>query len=76
MKVSIKNVPTPIPVCSKGVELGIRNSDSTHKGDLYITNKWLIWCKGKTHKENGVYIELEKLIESMESGAFGVMGKS
>lgn len=59
MKVSIKDLKVAMDVKNSGVEFQINDNDDKQIGDLIITKANLIWCKGKTKKENGVKIKWE-----------------
>ena len=67
MKVSVKSFDVEMDVKTKGIELDIYDSYGNHRGDLIINKKHLIWCKGKTTREKGKKITLEKFIEDMEA---------
>lgn len=45
----------------------IWDNDGELQGSLYINKAKLIWCKGKTKKENGKSITWENFISYMES---------
>jgi hypothetical protein len=66
-KVSIKSFDVDMEVKNSGVEFAVSDSDGAHKGDLYVTKKWLIWCPGKTLRENGKKIKWSEFAEYMES---------
>ena len=62
MQVWIKSLEVEMQVKSKGIELEVRGKDGKGQlGDCYATMTGLIWCKGKTSKENGVKISWEEL---------------
>jgi len=66
MKVTIKDLAVKsMDIGSKGVEIDVSNGG--HIGDLYVTMTKLIWCKGKTAKENGVVISWDDFIAVMKS---------
>ena len=68
MKVSIKDLSVDMEIKNSGVELDVYSPDgSKHLGDLIVTKSGLIWCKGRTSRENGVKISWEKFIEWMEN---------
>lgn len=49
-------------VKQKGIELEVRGKDGKEQiGDCYATMTGLIWCKGKTQKENGVKLKWEDI---------------
>lgn len=59
MKVYIKN----FDVGSKGIEFEVRSKDDKKQvGDFYLTMTALIWCQGKTAKENGIKVSWEEFI--------------
>ena len=65
MDVSIKNFEVDMKVKNKGIELDIYDHTS-HLGDLVVTKTKLIWCKGKTNRENGKEITWKEFMEYME----------
>ena len=67
MKVSIKRFGVEMNVKNTGVEFQVHDNDGNFKGDCYITKSGLIWCKGKTHKKNGVPVSWDEFIDWMES---------
>jgi hypothetical protein len=68
MKVFIKKFQVDMEVKSSGIEFEIRSPDGKEqKGDCYITNTVLVWCKGKTGKNKGVKIQWEDFMEIMKS---------
>ena len=68
MKVFIKKFQVDMEVKSSGIEFGVRSPDNKkQKGDCYIKNTGLVWCKGKTEKKNGVNILWEDFMEIMKS---------
>lgn len=66
MIVSIKEFDVDMAVRNKGIELDVSGNDG-HKGDLVITKTQLIWCKGKTQRDNGIAISWNDFIEYMEN---------
>ena len=66
MKVGIKNFDVKMEIKNKGIELDVYDNNNKHIGDLHITKTKLIWCKGKTSKDNGIEITWGKFIEYME----------
>ncbi len=52
---------------NSGIEFEIRDPQDNFLGDLIVTKSKLIWCKGKTKKENGVEVNWEEFIQYMES---------
>ncbi len=68
MAVEIKSLGLPIPIKTVGVEFEIRTTDNKEQlGDLYITGSKIIWCKGRTSKENGVSLSWDKFIKLVEA---------
>ena len=57
-------------VLSKGIEFEIRaTDDNRHIGDLFVTKTGLIWCQGRTWRQNGSVIswaQLQQLVEGLE----------
>jgi hypothetical protein len=64
--VSIKEFDVAMDVKTKGIELEVYDTDDKHLGDLVGTKTKLIWCRGRTTRENGEEITWEKFIEYME----------
>lgn len=67
MKVSIKELSVSMEVKNKGIELDVYDNQDNHLGDLIVTKSGLIWCKGRTRKENGAQVSWKDFIEWMES---------
>jgi hypothetical protein len=64
MKVGIKSFDVEMEVKKKGVELEIRSPDSSEfHGDCFVTMTGLVWCQGRTNKQNGVKLDWEELME-------------
>jgi hypothetical protein len=66
MKVSIKSFDVDMDVKNKGIEFEVYDNDGTHLGDVILTKKYVIWCKGKTGRDNGIRFKWEEFIERME----------
>ena len=49
----IKDLSVDLPLKNNGVEIQI-SDDGKQFGDIYVTKTGVIWCRGKTHRENGV----------------------
>ncbi|WP_170858558.1 hypothetical protein [Pseudomonas nitroreducens] len=54
-------------VKTKGVEFDVYDNKENFLGDMFVTKSGLVWCKGKTKKENGVRVSWEEFIAWMES---------
>lgn len=68
MKVNIKQFDVEMEIKNKGIECEIRSPDGTKQlGDLVLTKSSVIWCKGKTDRQNGKSLSWTKFIEMMES---------
>lgn len=65
MKVWIKNLNVEMEVKNSGVELEVYATDGTFRGDLVLTKAAVIWCNGKTKRENGKKLSWDKFIELM-----------
>ncbi len=67
MKVCIKKFDVDMEIKNNGIELEVYDAEGKeHVGDLVITKRKLIWCAGKTDRENGFSIEWEKFISFMK----------
>jgi hypothetical protein len=68
MKVKIKSFDVDMDVKNAGIEFEVYTPDGgTHLGDLILTKRNLIWCKGRTRRENGVPVSWAEFVEWMES---------
>jgi len=67
MQVSIKRFAVEMNVKQAGIEFGVWDNAGTFKGDCYVTSTGLIWCQGKTKKENGVRVTWDEFIEWMNA---------
>jgi hypothetical protein len=67
MIVGIKEFDVEMKVKNRGIEVDVSGNDGYHRGDLVITKAKLVWCKGKTPRENGVEISWDDFIEYMEN---------
>ena len=62
MEVWIKSLEVDMQVKQRGIELEVRDKDGgSQLGDCYATMTGLVWCKGKTKKENGIKLKWEEL---------------
>jgi hypothetical protein len=67
MQVSIKKFSVEMSVKNNGVEFQVHDNDGTFRGDCYVTKSGLVWCQGKTKKENGAKVNWNEFIEWMNS---------
>lgn len=67
MKVKIKNFGVDMEVKNTGVEFQVHDNQGNFLGDCYITKTGVIWCEGRTRKENGVKATWQEFIEWMNS---------
>jgi hypothetical protein len=65
-RVFVKTLNADIELKNTGVELAVSHNDGSHKGDLYVTKTGLIWCSGKTKRENGKKIGWHEFAEYMK----------
>jgi hypothetical protein len=64
MKVTIKSFDVDMEVKNAGIEFEVSSPNGeNHMGDLIVTKRNLIWCQGRTRRENGKAISWEKFIE-------------
>jgi hypothetical protein len=66
MIVSIKDLGVSMEIKNRGLEIDVKDTKGDHLGDFYITGTKLIWCRGKTSRENGVEITWANFIRFME----------
>ena len=71
MKVHIKSFDVDMEVKAKGIEFEVRSPGGgvTQLGDCVLTMTGLIWCKGKTGRQNGIKVSWEDFIEICGSDA-------
>ena len=78
MGVHIKQFEVNMQVKSNGIEFEVRTPDGASQiGDCYLTMTGLVWCKGKTTKQNGIKIswdDLATVLGSSEAKAAAVKG--
>lgn len=68
MKVTIKEFNVDMEVKNSGVEFDVYSPDgSTHHGDLVLTKSGIVWCKGRTKRENGISLNWTRFIELIEA---------
>ena len=55
-------------VKNKGMEFEVRKADdSAQRGDCYLTQAGLVWCKGRRTRKHGVRISWDDFITIMET---------
>ena len=70
MQVKIKSFDVAMDVKSSGIEFEVRKpGGSAHFGDCYLTMTGLVWCEGRTTKQNGVKVSWSQFMEIMKSDA-------
>jgi hypothetical protein len=67
VKVSVKSFDVAMDVKNRGVELEIRDTNGDFLGDLVITKTKLIWCEGRTRRENGKPITWKRFRDYMNT---------
>ena len=65
MNVSIKDFDVEMRIKNNGIELDISDSNGNHLGDLVVTKTKLIWCTGRTQRQNGKPITWKNFIAYM-----------
>lgn len=65
MNVSIKDFNVAMEVKNNGIELEVRDTDGTHRGDLVVTKTRVIWCPGRTTPANGHSLTWNQFIDLM-----------
>jgi len=66
MPVTIKDLSINLDVKNNGVEFEVKDNSGTHLGDLFITKAKVIWCPGRTTRENGRALTWAKFAKMME----------
>lgn len=70
MQVKIKSFNVDMEVKTSGIEFEVRQSDGQAQiGDCYITKTGLIWCNGRTTKDNGIRLSWDEFMVIMSSDA-------
>lgn len=67
MKVGIKQFNVEMDLKNKGMEIEVRDNDDSFLGDLVVTKRGLIWCKGKQQRNQGVHLDWKDFIKLMEN---------
>jgi hypothetical protein len=67
VKVTIKDFDVAMEIKNNGVELKVSDTNDAHLGDLIVTKTKLVWCKGRTKRENGKTITWPEFIKIMEA---------
>jgi hypothetical protein len=65
MNVNIKEFDVEMELKNRGIELDVYDNNENHRGDLIVTKTRLIWCPGKTHRENGHSVTWAEFIDYM-----------
>ena len=66
MKVTIKSFDVEMEVKNKGIEFEVRDPQDNFLGDCVLTKTKIIWCPGKTSREQGYVLGWKKFIRLME----------
>ena len=70
MEVWIKSLKVDMQVKQSGIELEVRSPDGKDQlGDCYATMTGLVWCSGRTKKDNGIKVKWEDFITICSSEA-------
>jgi len=65
MDVKIKKFEVDMVVRTKGIELEVRHPNGRQIGDLVITKANIIWCPGKTARQNGMTLSWNDFVNMM-----------
>jgi hypothetical protein len=65
VKVWIKDFAVDMELKNTGIELDVADPQGNHLGDLIVTKTQLIWCQGRTRRENGKKIDWGEFIALM-----------
>ncbi len=67
MKVTIKSLDVGMEVKNAGIEFDVYSpGGKDHLGDFVLTKSGLIWCHGRTMRQNGVKLSWRKFIKMVE----------
>lgn len=67
MKVYVKDLAVDMEIKNTGIELAVCDTEGKQIGDLIVTKTKLIWCNGKTKRDNGLEVSWKDFIEWMNS---------
>lgn len=67
MKVKIKSFDVGMEVKNNGIEFDVYEPSGKRLGDLVLTKSGLIWCEGKTTRQNGVKVTWKEFIGRMKA---------
>ncbi|WP_454673439.1 hypothetical protein [Achromobacter pestifer] len=67
MTVKVKDLSVEMEVKNKGIEFEVRDAQDKFQGDLIVTGSSVIWCEGKTARENGVKVKMSDFLNIMRS---------
>lgn len=66
MDVKIKDFDVRMEIRNNGIELEVkRPNNGDHLGDLVLTKTQVIWCEGRTRRENGISVTWDQFIRMM-----------
>ena len=57
---SVKNFHVDQELKNNGIEIGVWEDDKQF-GDIYVAKTGVVWCDGKTHRENGTKFSFKEL---------------
>jgi hypothetical protein len=66
VKVSIKSFDVEMQLKNNGIEFEVYDNQGNHLGDCILTKTSVIWCKGRTRRENGIRLTWEEFVQRME----------
>ena len=68
VQVSIKSFDVGMQVKNNGIEFEVYSPNGEdHLGDLVLTKTRLIWCEGRTTRENGIEVNWNQFIRWMNA---------
>ena len=65
MIVYVKNMAVSMEVKNNGIEFEVRDTANKFLGDCIVNKRGLIWCQGRTARENGKRVSWDKFIQWM-----------
>ena len=68
MNVWIKEFQVEMQIKNRGIELTVYNTDGAQLGDLVVTKSGLIWCAGRTTRDNGKKKSWTQFVQWMNGG--------
>ena len=67
MQVQVRSFDVDMKIKNNGIGFKVWDNEDNLLGSLYIEKARLRWCRGQTHRQNGVEIDWNTFIEWAEN---------